>query len=57
MAQLREEAIRWFEKAEYDIEAAKDNLIKDRYNWACFIAQQAAEKAVKSIYIFLEERA
>lgn len=57
MAQLREEAIRWFEEAEYDIGAAKDNLDKARYNWACFIAQQAAEKAIKSIYILRGESA
>lgn len=51
MRGLLEEARRWFEEAEYDIEAAEDVLEDGRFNWACFIAQQAAEKAVKSLYI------
>jgi len=36
----------WFRQAEADLDAAK-NLIKSRnYEWACFAAQQSAEKSV-----------
>ena len=48
---LEMESSRWFEEAEYDLAAAADAMKSGRYNWACFISQQAAEKAVKSIYI------
>lgn len=51
MRAFQEEARRWLEEAEYDLEAAEDVLENGRFNWACFIAQQAAEKAVKSIYV------
>lgn len=51
MQDPKEEALRWLEQAEYDVASAGDVLKSGRYNWACFIAQQSAEKAVKSIYI------
>ena len=54
---LKEEARRWLEEAEYDLETSEDNVEKERFNWASFIAQQAAEKAVKSIYVAREESA
>ena len=54
---LKEEARRWLEEAEYDLETSEDNIEKERFNWASFIAQQAAEKAVKSIYVAREESA
>ncbi|MEA3344963.1 MAG: HEPN domain-containing protein [Chloroflexota bacterium] len=46
-----DEARRWLEEAKYDLQTATDVLKAGRYNWACFIAQQAAEKAVKSLHI------
>ena len=48
---MLDEAWRRLEQAEYDLQTAADVLKADRYNWACFIAQQAAEKAVKSLHI------
>ncbi len=45
------ESSRWFEEAEYDLDTAAGNLKIGRFNWACFISQQAAEKAVKAIHI------
>jgi HEPN domain-containing protein len=57
LALPKEEARRWLEEAEYDLDTAQDNMEKERFNWACFIAQQAAEKAVKSIYVAREESA
>ena len=44
------EADRWFRQAEQDLEAATHLLDSSDYNWACFVAQQAAEKAVKAVY-------
>jgi len=52
-----EEWRRWFEDAEYDLEAAKDSLRMKRYNWACFQAQQASEKALKAVLIKHGKRA
>lgn len=52
---LEMESGRWFEEAEYDLEAAKDAMASERYNWACFIFQQAAEKAIKAVYIIRGE--
>lgn len=42
------EAARWFAQAEYDLRAAQSNADNHLYAYACFIAQQAAEKALKS---------
>jgi HEPN domain-containing protein len=45
-----EEARRWFQTAESDLETARVLHDNRRYAHACFHAQQAAEKAVKSIW-------
>ncbi len=45
----REEAARWFRQAECDLAAAQVSIQGARYEWACFQAQNAAEKAVKSL--------
>ncbi|MBI5410607.1 MAG: HEPN domain-containing protein [Nitrospirae bacterium] len=37
-------------RAEYDLEKAKLDLQWQYYEWACFTAHQAAEKAVKAVY-------
>jgi HEPN domain-containing protein len=37
-------------QAERDLEQAEWSLKGEFYEWACFIAQQAAEKAVKAVY-------
>lgn len=57
MATPKEEALRWLEEAEYDNQAARDTATAGRNNWACFISQQAAEKAVKAIYVARGETA
>lgn len=46
-----EEAHRWFRQAQEDLAAAKDVHEDGRYNWSCFICQQAAEKALKAVYL------
>lgn len=40
----------WYRQAERDLESAKSQLKAGFFEWACFIAQQAAEKAVKAVY-------
>ncbi len=41
----------WFKQAERDLEQAKDSRDSGRHEWACFAAQQAAEKAVKALHL------
>lgn len=45
----REKALRWLRQAEQDLDSAHFLLTGRRYNLACFLAQQAAEKAVKGL--------
>ncbi len=44
-----EEAKRWFLQALRDLEAARNSLRSGYYEWACFQAQQSAEKAIKAL--------
>lgn len=39
----------WIDQAEGDLEHAKNDLKSGFYEWACFSAQQSAEKAVKAV--------
>jgi len=48
----RHEAARWLQQAKADLEAAKDSRKAEHCEWACFQAQQAAEKALKAIWFF-----
>jgi HEPN domain-containing protein len=50
------EAERWFKQAEYDLKAARWNIEGEFYDTACFLAQQAAEKALKSLLYYLGAR-
>lgn len=47
----------WMRQAERDLEQARDSRSAGRHEWACFAAQQAAEKAVKSLHLFLGQEA
>jgi len=49
----KEKGRRWFLQAVRDLDDAKFNLSGERYNVACFLAQQAAEKALKA-YLFVK---
>ncbi|MFA4702175.1 HEPN domain-containing protein [Pyrococcus kukulkanii] len=51
----REEAMRWLRQAERDLEDAKFVFNGKRYNLACFLAQQAAEKALKAYLYHMGE--
>ena len=50
------EAARWLAQAEYDLRAAQTNADNELYAYACFIAQQAAEKALKAFLYGQGER-
>jgi HEPN domain-containing protein len=39
----------WWRQAEHDLEAARRNAALGIHDWACFMAQQAAEKGVKAL--------
>lgn len=42
----------WLRQAERDLEETKLSFREGFYEWACFLAQQSAEKAVKAITEF-----
>ncbi len=41
----------WLSQAERDLEQAVDSRRDGHHEWACFAAQQAAEKAVKALHL------
>jgi HEPN domain-containing protein len=43
----------WIEQAIRDLEKAEKDLSWKYYEWSCFTAQQAAEKAVKGLFQYL----
>ena len=47
----------WFAQAERDLEQARSSRREERHEWACFAAQQAAEKAVKALHLALGQEA
>ncbi|MEM4202685.1 MAG: HEPN domain-containing protein [Candidatus Methanomethylicaceae archaeon] len=40
----------WIDQAKHDLEHARSDRERGFYDWACFSAQQAAEKAVKAVF-------
>ena len=51
------EGSRWLRQAERDLDDAQFAFSGERYNLVCFLAQQAAEKAIKAfLYLSGEER-
>jgi HEPN domain-containing protein len=40
----------WMDQAQADLEHARHDTAGRFYDWACFSAQQAAEKAVKAVF-------
>ena len=43
----------WLRQAEADVEHAQASLEHGDFEWSCFAAQQAAEKAVKAVFYHL----
>jgi len=48
---MREEIRKWFEQAENDLNAARNSVTTKNFDWACFQAQQAAEKGLKALLL------
>ena len=48
---VRTEALDWLEEARADLRHASQAQRIGSYNWACFVAEQAAEKAIKAFLI------
>jgi len=46
-------ALDWLAQAAHDLGHARHALEDADYDWACFAAHQAAEKAVKALFLFL----
>jgi len=42
----------WFNQSVRDLAQAEDSQRAERHEWACFAAQQAAEKAVKALHLY-----
>jgi len=40
----------WIEQAQRDLEHARADMAQGYHEWACFSAQQSAEKALKAVY-------
>lgn len=47
----------WLAQAERDLVQARSSAAEGRHEWACFAAQQAAEKAVKALHLALGQEA
>jgi len=47
----------WLQQSERDLQQAEDSGRAGRHEWACFAAQQAAEKAVKALHLHLGQEA
>ena len=47
----------WLNQAIRDLEQARDSQKAGRHEWACFISQQSAEKAIKSLHLHLGQEA
>ena len=43
----------WIDQAERDLEVARHLAANAFHEWACFLAQQSAEKAVKAVRLSL----
>jgi HEPN domain-containing protein len=47
----------WFRQAKRDLDHARESAVNGKHEWACFAAQQAAEKAVKALHLSLGQEA
>jgi HEPN domain-containing protein len=48
---VREEIENWWLQALKDLEAAQDSITSKHFEWACFQAHQAVEKALKALIL------
>lgn len=47
----------WLAQSARDLEQARSSKLESRHEWACFAAQQSAEKAVKALHLALGQEA
>ncbi|HXV60861.1 MAG TPA: HEPN domain-containing protein [Vicinamibacteria bacterium] len=47
----------WYAQAERDLEHSRASQSGGRHEWACFAAQQSAEKAAKALHLHLGQEA
>ena len=47
---MPERSADWMRQADADLEHARNSLRLGDYEWSCYAAQQAAEKAVKALF-------
>lgn len=47
----------WFAQAERDLDHARSSQKEGRHEWACFAAQQSAEKAAKALHLSFKQEA
>ncbi len=50
LGQVPERSADWMRQADLDLSQATDSLRLAHYEWACYAAEQAAEKAVKALF-------
>ncbi|MCX8169960.1 MAG: HEPN domain-containing protein [Candidatus Methanomethyliaceae archaeon] len=53
---IREEALDWWNEAKHNIRQARKNYEIEEYSVAAFLCHQAAEKALKALYIIKKEK-
>ena len=47
----------WYAQSVRDLDQARSSQAEGRHEWACFAAQQSAEKAVKALHLHLGQEA
>lgn len=57
IADMGNRAEDWLSQATRDLEQAEESRKDDRHEWACFAAQQSAEKAVKALHLHFGQEA
>ncbi|MCX8204646.1 MAG: HEPN domain-containing protein [Candidatus Nezhaarchaeota archaeon] len=53
---IREEALDWWSEAKHNLRQARKNFDIEEYSVAAFLCHQAAEKALKALYIVSKSR-
>ena len=54
---MPDRSLDWLRQAERDLEHARESAANGKHEWACFAAQQAAEKAIKALHLFFGQEA
>lgn len=53
---IRQDIMDWLEEAKADLRHAENSMSAGDYNWVCFAAQQAAEKAFKALIMLIRRK-